>query len=206
MAAKCPQCRKNLRYVKSINAMICNDCGFSETISFEHTLPNKTPKKPHTESFIVFLKWGIPGICLLLVLLLMTIIFQKTHVINNPKENLTDTSTQPSNKDLLIGKWLYIGSTKYGKSTRFRLEIEYFEDNTYIEKTESNISFLNNNKNGEWIVFSDERLKKTYEDCQVTGINQKCKKIVNVNKISFPDSNTLYVEYENGTDIFKKIY
>ncbi|MGL5036066.1 MAG: hypothetical protein ACRC6M_19950, partial [Microcystaceae cyanobacterium] len=38
MKGKCPNCNTDLRYVKSINQLLCNDCGFSESISVNDPL------------------------------------------------------------------------------------------------------------------------------------------------------------------------
>lgn len=109
-----------------------------------------------------------------------------------------DTSTNnQSNKDLIIGKWRWIEShTKTTKdnpiltskaNNGLQAEIEYFEDNTYVEKA------TNWSENGEWTILSDGRIKKIHGYCT----KRECKKAIRVNKISFPDSNTLYFDEKN---------
>lgn len=44
MEGKCPNCHTDLRYVKSINQLFCNDCGFSEPIQASNQSSTKLSK------------------------------------------------------------------------------------------------------------------------------------------------------------------
>lgn len=61
-------------------------------------------------------------------------------------------------------------------------------------------------ENGEWIIFSDGRLKKSYESCTETAITKKCKTVIHINKINFPNQNTLQINYSTGDiDTYKRL-
>ena len=122
-------------------------------------------------------------------------------------ESTSNNNEKKSNKDLIVGKWRWIET--YTKTTKdnptltskadnyTQGEIEYFEDNTYVEKS------TNWGENGEWIVLSDGRIKKTRESCA----NTECKKAIRVHKISLPDLNTLHFdEKNNGSGNFYSMF
>ena len=146
-----------------------------------------------------------------------------------------DTSTNnQSNKDSIVGKWR-LTETRKRKTKDGPLEIdtipdsmemniEYFKNNTFLH-TQKMVNIDNIEKpsdaikNGEWRVLSDETIEKTYDSCQArTESIEKCDKQTDVNKIIFPDSDTLldfgrtnrtdvgaYSEYVEKFYVYKRI-
>jgi hypothetical protein len=127
-----------------------------------------------------------------------------------PKEIKTeiDTTLQADPSLLILGKWKYTGSSKLAEKDvpkLFRHTIEYFEDGTYQENRDGVPPTIDPKTiNGSYVVLSDGRLKRTFEDCDTLS----CKEIVRVKSISFPDQNTYLEHYqykeENRHEIYKR--
>lgn len=128
----------------------------------------------------------------------------KSEIIKESGQTLIANADKSAYKKLIIGKWRYWGTVERGKGTLYTLTVEYFEDATYSER-----SFMkgvyDDTENGDFVVLSDGRVKRTYESCK----NSTCKKIVKTSTVSFPNQNTMHVKYPvnavPGTDVFKRI-
>ena len=139
---------------------------------------------------------------------------QDNNHLDNSTQDTTNENATLSYKNLILGRWVFKQSLysngKVVSSFPFHLETEYFEDNTFLvqrkEKNPALSDVLDRNENGEWIIFSDGRLKRSYESCTETQITKKCKTVININKINFPDSNTLEIHYSTGViDTFERL-
>jgi len=102
-------------------------------------------------------------------------------------------------KSLIVGKWRYTGSVKYGPSS-LDSTVEYFEDGTYSSRIVTPV-LPPNIENGDYVILSDGRLKLSGEYCSQTV----CKKRIGVVSINFPDQDTLHVEKSDNTDFFSRI-
>lgn len=102
----------------------------------------------------------------------------------------------------IIGKWRQTGTLERGSSTDFDIVIEYFEDNTYNGYFGLK-GFDRTLENGEYVVLSDGRVKKTYESCSKLN----CKKKVYAVGVKFPDQNTMQETYSNSPDtsVYRRI-
>ena len=106
-----------------------------------------------------------------------------------------------SPKKLIIGKWRYMGDLEDKQPTDIDGVIEYFEDNTYSQRSLG--TYLDETQNGEYFVLSDGRVKRTYERCQPLP----CEKIVNTIGVNFPDQNKMQETniYSPRTSVYQRI-
>jgi hypothetical protein len=109
------------------------------------------------------------------------------------------SSDTMSPKSLIVGKWRYTGSVKYGPSS-LDSTVEYFEDGTYSSRLVTPV-LPPNIENGDYVILSDGRIKRSYEYCS----QNVCKKKTDVGLINFPDQDTLHVETDDNTAIFARI-
>lgn len=153
-----------------------------------------------------------------------------------PNESSNSNTAPDGSKiqDLIIGKWRLTETrkrrTKDGPleidtlPDSVEVNIEYLKDNTSLHThKEANIDDIERAsetiKNEKWRVLSDETIEITYDYCQTrTQPTEKCERQTEVNKIIFPDSDTLlnfgsidrtdvgaYSEYVEKFSVYKRI-
>lgn len=96
MSVKCPQCGEDLRYVNSINSLICNSCGFSESLPVTSNASTSNKKGKARMSWALPLKWGTFGIICSLAVIGATNIFWKTQIDQSSVQRSQSQAQQPT--------------------------------------------------------------------------------------------------------------
>lgn len=154
--------------------------------------------------------WMMWAICLPLVGagavsagVILSMVMNKDPGVTNQPVAVNADKTQADPSQLIVGKWRRWGDSQFGAQSKFGATAEYFEDGTYVYRTDGHPPIIDpETTTGSYVVLSDGRLKITYESC----LSLPCKDVVRANPISFPDPNTLWTHYEFGDKVGYNIY